>query len=161
MDKKQLFVKVVKEHQGLILKVAALYTNSSHDREDLSQEIVYQLWRSFDSFSGQAKISTWMYRISLNTAIKHLKQHKKAIATVPMDIETLSVPDRSEKDEQLIKTLYDNIRLLNLLEKGIIMLYLDGKSHEEIAAIIGLSITNVGTKISRIREKLKAHIKHK
>jgi RNA polymerase sigma factor (sigma-70 family) len=159
MDKKELFIKVIKENEGLIFKVTTLYTNSPEDRSDLSQEIIYQLWKSFGSFNEQSKLSTWMYRVALNTAIYHLKQNKRGIATTPIDIDALRFADEKDTEaEERIKMLYQHIQLLNLLEKGVILLYLEGKSHEEIAAIIGLSVTNVGTRISRIREKLKTQI---
>ena len=100
-----------------------------------------------------------MYRVSLNTAIYHLKQTKRRINTIPIDLETqLFSDDRDKEEEERIKLLYQQIQLLNLLEKGIIILYLDGKSHEEIASIVGISISNVGTRISRIKVKLRTQI---
>lgn len=100
-----------------------------------------------------------MYRVSLNTAIYHLKQTKRRINTIPIDLETqLFSDDRDKEEEERIKLLYQQIQLLNLLEKGIIILYLDGKSHEEIASIVGISISNVGTRISRIKVKLRTLI---
>lgn len=159
MDIKKQFTKVIKENEGLIFKITTLYTNSIQDRNDLYQEIVYQLWKSFASFNEQSKLSTWMYRVSLNTAIYHLKQTKRRINTIPIDLETqLFTDDRDKEEEERIKLLYQHIQLLNLLEKGIIILYLDGKSHEEIASIVGISISNVGTKISRIKVKLRTQI---
>jgi len=159
MDIKQHFTKVIKENEGLIFKITTLYTNSIQDRKDLYQEILYQLWKSFTSFNEQSKLSTWMYRVSLNTAIYHLKQTKRRINTIPIDLETqLFSDDRDKEEEERIKLLYQQIQLLNLLEKGIIILYLDGKSHEEIASIVGISISNVGTRISRIKVKLRTLI---
>jgi RNA polymerase sigma-70 factor (ECF subfamily) len=159
MDIKQHFTKVIKENEGLIFKITTLYTNSLQDRKDLYQEILYQLWKSFTSFNEQSKLSTWMYRVSLNTAIYHLKQTKRRINTIPIDLETqLFSDDRDKEEEERIKLLYQQIQLLNLLEKGIIILYLDGKSHEEIASIVGISISNVGTRISRIKVKLRTLI---
>ncbi|OBX25385.1 RNA polymerase sigma-70 factor (ECF subfamily) [Gelidibacter algens] len=162
MDKKELFTKVIKKNEGLIFKVAILYTNSLQDREDLSQEIVFQLWKSFDSFNEQSKLSTWMYRVALNTAIYNLKQSKKRIETTAIELETMQFADVLDKtEEERIKLLYEHVQRLNLLEKGIILLYLEGKSHVEIASIIGITTSNVGTKISRIREKIKSQITKK
>lgn len=159
MDLKERFTKVIKENEGLIFKITTLYTNSVEDRNDLYQEIVYQLWKSFASFNGQSKISTWMYRVALNTAIYHLKQTKRRVNTIPINLETERFADnRDKEDEERIKQLYEHIQLLNLLEKGITLLYLEGKSHEEIASIVGISTSNVGTRISRIKEKLKSQI---
>jgi len=146
----------------LIFKVAILYTGSLQDREDLYQEIVFQLWKSLDSFNEQSKLSTWMYRLALNTAIYNLKQSKRRIETTSIELETMQFADDFDKtEEERIKLLYEHVQMLNLLEKGIILFYLEGKSHQEIASIIGITTSNVGTKISRIREKLKSQITKK
>lgn len=159
MDKKNRFIKVIKENEGLIFKVATLYTNSLQDKEDLYQEIVFQLWKSFDTFKEQSKLSTWMYRVAMNTAIYNLKSIKRQISTISIDTETerfSEVVDKSE--EERFRLLYENIQRLNLFERGIILLYLEGKNHQEIAEIIGITTSNVGTKISRIKQKLKSKI---
>lgn len=159
MDKKSRFIKVIKQHQGLIFKVATLYTNSLHDNEDLRQEIVYQLWKSFDTFNEQAKLSSWMYRVAMNTAIYNLKSSKKQISTIAIDDRTerhADVVDKSEEERESL--LYESIRTLSLLDRGIVLLYLEEKSHKEIAEIVGISSSNVGTRISRIKEKLKSQI---
>ncbi|MDO8896713.1 MAG: RNA polymerase sigma factor [Bacteroidales bacterium] len=159
MDKKSRFIKVIKQNEGLIFKVATLYTNSLQDKEDLYQEIVFQLWKSFDTFNEQSKLSTWMYRVAMNTAIYNLKSAKRQINTISIDTETewfVDIVDKSE--EESIRLLYESIQRLNLLERGIVLLYLEGKSHQEIAEIVGITISNVGTKISRIKEKLKFQI---
>jgi len=159
MDIKDRFVQVIKENEGLIFKITTLYTNNTEERSDLYQEIVYQLWKSFSSFRGQSKISTWIYRVALNTSIYFLKKDKRKVTTVPINMEMLNpADDFDEEEEKRIKMLYEHIRLLNLLEKGIILLYLEGKSYQEIAHITGLSQTNVGTRLSRIKEKLKSQI---
>lgn len=162
MEKKEEFIKVVKANEGLIYKITTLYTDGKQDRKDLYQEIVYQLWKSFCTFNEKSKLSTWMYRVALNTAIFHLKQSKRRPDTIPFEFEMDWLGEEGDKaEEEKIKILYDHIQQLNLLEKGIILLYLEGKSHEEIAEIVGISVSNVGTKISRIKEKLKSQIKKK
>ncbi|MFC2187388.1 RNA polymerase sigma factor [Peijinzhouia sedimentorum] len=159
MDKKERFIKVIKDNEGLIFKVATLYTNNLQDKEDLCQEIVFQLWKSFDSFNEMSKLSTWMYRVAMNTAIYNLKSSKKQVNTSPIDLTTLRFADVTDQlEEDRLKLLYEHIQMLNLFEKGIILLFLEGKSHQEIAEFIGISISNVGTKISRIKEKLKSQI---
>lgn len=159
MDKKDRFIKVIKENEGLIFKVATLYTNRIQDKEDLYQEIVFQLWKSFHTFKEQSKLSTWMYRVAMNTAIYNLKSVKRQINTISIDTETERLPEVVDKsDEERLRLLYENIKALNLLDRGIILLYLEGKNHREIAEIIGISTTNVGTKILRIKEKLKSNI---
>lgn len=159
MDKKDRFTDVIKKNQGLIFKVATLYTNSLEDREDLYQEIVFQLWKSFDTFNEQSKLSTWMYRVAMNTAIYNLKSSKRKVNTIPIDFQTERFADVLDKtEEERIKVLYEQIQRLSLLEKGLILLYLEDKSHQEIASIIGITTSNVGTKIARIKERLKTQI---
>ncbi len=157
MPKQEEFVRIIKENQGLIYKVAALYTEQKQDRNDLYQEIVFQLWKSFDSFRAESKISTWMYRIALNTAIGQLNKRKKRGREVGMEVLPQIVTDPSSDIlEERVKLLHREIQNLNILEKGIILLLLEGKKYHEIAEITGLSATNVGTRISRIKEKLKS-----
>lgn len=159
MDKKSRFIKVIKQNDGLIFKVATLYTNSLQDKEDLYQEIVFQLWKSFDTFNEQSKLSTWMYRVAMNTAIYNLKSVKRQINTISINTKTERFADIVDKaEEERIRLLYESIQTLNLLDRGIVLLYLEGKSHQEIAEIIGITTSNVGTKISRIKEKLKTQI---
>lgn len=159
MDKKEIFITAIKNNEGLIFKIAFIYTNNIEDRNDLVQEIVYQLWKSFDSFHQKSSLSTWMYRVAMNVAIYHLKIAKRKVLTVPMDGQFL---DFNEEDNSGIEEKWQAFRQhlnnLNLLDKGIVMLYLEKKSYEEIAQIVGISISNVGTKLSRIKEKLKKQI---
>ncbi len=159
MQHKTIFIKAIQENEGLIYKVAAFYTNTKDDRDDLVQEIIYSLWKSFDSFKQNSSLSTWMYQVAMNVAIYHLKKSKKTVTTIPIDVALLNSPESNADDaEEKLKILQEHIKDLNLLDKGIVMLYLESKSHEEIAQIIGISKTNVGTKLSRIREKLKSKI---
>lgn len=159
MDKKERFIKAIQENEGLIYKVATFYTNSKDDRDDVVQEIIYSLWKSFDSFKQVSSLSTWMYQIAMNVAIFHLKRSKKAVTTIPIETGLLNSPESiSDNDEEKLKALQEHMKDLNLLDKGILILYLESKSHEEIAQITGISKTNVGTKLSRIKEKLKSKI---
>ena len=90
MDKKDTFITAINEQKGLIFKVASMYTNSIEDRNDLTQEIVYQLWKSFDTFQQKSSLSTWIYRVALNVAIYHLKTSKRKIKTEPLDKQFLN-----------------------------------------------------------------------
>ena len=159
MDKTQQFLKALNEHKGLIFKVASIYTNNIDDRNDLAQEIIYQLWKSFDTFGQKSSLTTWIYRVAMNVAIYHLKNRNRKIQTVPLDEQIIDFHevDSNEIEEKwlLLKQHIDN---LNLLDKGIIILHLENKSYEEIGQIIGISASNVGTKLSRIKEKLKEQI---
>jgi len=159
MQSKQEFIKIVKQNEGVIYKVAKVYTNSREDEQDLYQDIVYQLWRSFGSFRSEAKISTWMYRIALNTAIAHLNKEKKKGNQVPIDELLLNKTDTSDIPiDERSEVLYAQIKELSTIEKGIILLYLEGKTYDEIASITGFSSTNVGTRLGRIKQKLIAQI---
>ena len=159
VDKKDIFIKAIQENEGLIYKVAAFYTNSKDDRADLVQEIIYTLWKSFETFKQQSALSTWMYQVAMNVAIFHLKKSKKSITTTAIDLTVFNFPETASDDfEEKLEVLHTHIKDLNLFDKGILMLYLESKSHEEIAEIIGISKTNVGTKLSRIKEKLKKQI---
>jgi len=159
VDKKEQFIAAIRENEGFIYKIAAVYTNNADDKNDLVQEIIYQLWKSFDSFNNQSALSTWMYRVALNVAIYQLKASKKRVVTISIDeqlLDHLQVDDSG--NEERWKIFKQQIDSLNLLDKAIVMLYLDNKSYDEIAAIIGISKTNVGTKLLRIKEKLRSQI---
>lgn len=159
MDKKETFIASIKENEGLIFKIASVYSNSYHDKQDLVQEIIYQLWKSYHTFNQKSSLSTWMYRVALNVSIYQLKISKRRVSTLPIEDKLL---DYQETDSADIENKWEAFRLqidnLNLLDKAIVMLYLDNKSYDEIAEVIGISPSNVGTKLSRIKEKLKTKI---
>ncbi|RFS17902.1 RNA polymerase sigma factor [Emticicia sp. C21] len=156
MDKKEKFIKAIKENESLIFKITSVYTNNTDDKEDLVQEIIYQLWKSFDSFNQQSSLSTWMYRVALNVAIYQLKIAKRRVFTVEIDEHILNYQDEDNSAiEQKWELFRQQIESLNLLDKAIVMLYLDNKSYDEIAEIIGITVSNVGTKLQRIKEKLR------
>ncbi len=162
MQKEEAFVQLIKQHQALIYKVSALYTDLRQDQNDLYQEIVYQLWKSFDSFRAESKVSTWMYRVALNTAIGQLDKRKRRPNEVSLDIVNLSRGDEYDTlQEERIRLLHQQIQKLNIIERGIILLVLEGRKYEEISEITGFSITNVGTRVSRIKEKLKTEMINK
>ena len=159
MEKKDTFIKAIQEHERLIFKVASFYTDSKDDRDDLVQDIIYNLWKSFDTFQQRSSFSTWMYRVAMNVAIIHLKQRKRKVQSVPIDIGTLNFAETGfDGDEDKLQVLRKLVNDLNLFDKGILMLYLENKSHTEIAEIIGISKSNVGTKLSRIKEKFRQQV---
>lgn len=160
MHTKKDFIQHIKENEGIIYKVARLYTNSAEDQKDVYQEIVYQLWKSYPSFKADSKISTWMYRVALNTAISNLKKEKRKGTRVTIDNFLLNKIDHIDTVmEERITLLYAHIKKLSVVEKGIILLHLEGKNYDEIAIITGFTATNVGTRLARIKNKLKSQIK--
>lgn len=158
MRKEEAFTQIIKENEGIIFKITSVYTNTSEDQKDLYQEIVFQLWRGFESFRGDSKISTWMYRVALNTAFTHLRKEKRKGNRVELDYIDLKYEASDPVLEERLKQMYEQIRLLSDLEKGLILLLLEGKKYEEIASITGLTASNVGTRISRIKQKLKKQL---
>jgi RNA polymerase sigma-70 factor (ECF subfamily) len=159
VSKKESFITAIKNNEGIIYKIAAVYTNDVHDKNDLVQEIIYQLWKSFDSFDQRSALSTWMYRVAMNVAVYHLKTSKRKINTVSLQGEfTDIIETENAQFEEKLQIFRTHLNNLNLLDKGIVMLYLEDKSYEEIAQIIGISASNVGTKLSRIKEKLRTQI---
>lgn len=159
MPKKEDFVRIIKQHEGVIFKITTMYTDNRDDQKDLYQDVVYQLWKSFDSFRSESKISTWMYRIALNTALTRLKKSKRMGNAVSIDRVVLEQTDNYDREfEEKLGVLYAHIKQLNVIEKGLMLLLLEGKKYEEIAEITGLSPSNVGTKISRIKQKLAKQI---
>jgi RNA polymerase sigma-70 factor (ECF subfamily) len=160
MTKEEAFTGKINQHEGIIYKITRLYTQNEEDQKDLYQEIVYQLWKGFNGYKGDAKVSTWMYRIALNTALFHSKKKKRRGYSVPLDGILLKQENYEPLLEERLIVLYTNIRNLGDIDRGIIFLFLEGKKHEEIAAITGITTSNVGTRMARIKEKLRTHIKN-
>lgn len=155
---KNKFIQIIKENQNLVFKICYSYCHDSEDRKDLEQEIILQLWKSFKKFDGRVKISTWMYRVALNTAISfyrktsnHNKKH------LPIDESIISLPniEKTTDLEENISLLYKSIDKFNKIDKALMLLYLDNNKYKDIAEILGISETNVATKISRIKNELK------
>lgn len=151
------FEKVLETHKGIIYKVAAAYCRNAEDRKDLIQEITIQIWNSLPRYDPNYKLSTWIYRIALNVSISWYRKSKKQQQVVSLEEAPHSLIDESrlEKTKGQISQLYRFLGTLKEMDKALMLLYLDEKSHAEIAEILGISKTNVGTKISRIKKKLQ------
>jgi RNA polymerase sigma-70 factor, ECF subfamily len=160
--RKEQFVSDFEKNIGIILKISRAYTNTTHDREDLINDIALELWKSYPKFNGDSKISTWFYRIALNVSMNY-KRKKKPNLMFFHEVNQIKVSEwlDKEEDNEQIDLLYECIDNLNEFNKAIIILYLDGNSHDEISMITGISKTNVGTRISRIKEQLKERVKQK
>jgi RNA polymerase sigma-70 factor (ECF subfamily) len=152
------FVALLDEHRKILYKVARSYCRNPADREDLVQEMAVQLWRSFSRYDDRYRFSTWMYRVALNVAISFSRSEtRRSRHVVPADdslLEIAAVPESAEADEEL-HLLHSFIGQLDELDRALMLLYLDGNRYDSIAEILGISETNVGTKISRIKEKLR------
>lgn len=158
MTQTEIFLTILEDHKGILYKVANCYCKDYEDKKDLVQEMVYQLWRSLDKYNGQVKYSTWVYRIALNIAISFYRKERNNRAN-KMEITggILEFPDDSfsHEENQDLNRLQEFIRDLKELDRALILLYLEEKSYKEIAEIIGITETNVATKISRIKGILK------
>jgi len=159
-EQEAIFIQHIRENRGIIYKICNSYCANKSDREDLAQEIIYHLWRSFGSFDPAYKFSTWMYRVALNVAISFYRQEKKLQHHYPVseDLivfeETTTARTEEEKNLQLLQQF---ITELKEVDKAIILLYLDNHSHREMAAITGFTETNIATRINRIKEKLRTN----
>jgi RNA polymerase sigma-70 factor (ECF subfamily) len=154
------FTEIIEKNQGIIFKVSAMYCNDFICREDLVQEILLQLWKSFPSFDKTRKYTTWMYRIALNTAISQWRKDKtrKEVSTDKLPI-IISDDDLNNEKSERVRILNIAINNLNKAEKSIIILYMDDYPYNEISEITGISVSNVGVKINRIKKKLQNHLK--
>ena len=160
---RQEFTNIIKEHQHLIFKICYSYCNQYEDRKDLEQEILIQVWRSLKKFDHGVKLSTWIYRVALNTAISFHRKHSKNTTHTTLNESIISLSNEHDAfilDEK-IEALYKFINRLGDFDKALILLYLDEKPQKEIASIMGISESNVATKISRIKLKLKNNFKSK
>ena len=155
----EIFTRLLEQHGGIIRKVALGYTNTFADRQDLAQEITLQLWRAYPRYAPERPFSTWMYRIALNVAISFLRRHthpvRQALSLEENEIEVVDeAAGRTEPDER-IALLQQVIASLAPLDRGLMLLYLDDHSYREIAAVLGLTETNVATKLNRLKQRVR------
>jgi len=141
----------------MIHKICNLYGHTPHEREDLFQEIVVQLWKGYPGFRGDAKFSTWLYRVALNTAISGLRKKEKYIAYVDPSILPTTLQDLNDTntEQEQLQQLYEAIRKLGEIDRAITMLYLEDRSYEEMEEILGITQNNLRVKMNRIKEKLR------
>jgi len=149
------FERTIRENAGVLHKLCRVYTFNADEYEELFQEMLVQIWRSTEKFRGEAKLSTWIYQICINTALgfrSKLVRRKKRFEPLDGKIFIQPAPD-TEKDEHL-QRLYNAIRELKPIDRAIVSLYLDDKSYEEAAQILGISKTNVATRLMRLKKQL-------
>lgn len=154
------FLRDITNNQGIIIKVCRMYCSDQADHEDLFQEIVLQLWKSYARFNGLSKVSTWMYRVALNTAITSLRRKKRRPDRHRLTPAQHGVPspDHQRIDVEYHHQLQGAIDSLNKFDRALMLLYLDEKSYKEMAEIMGLTESNIGVKINRIKNKLRKTI---
>lgn len=158
-SKEKDFIDAIEPHKGIIYKVSKVYCDDINDQEDLRQEILYQLWSSIDSFRNQSQLSTWIYRVALNTAILFFKKGKKETEKViEYNQWQEKYIDEADETEDKLKLLYQSFQYLDRIEKAIIYMYLEDKSHNEIAETLGISAVNARVKLHRTKEKIKSII---
>lgn len=151
------FEKHIREHELLLRKVCRIYAYTDADREDLFQEVVIQLWRAYPKFKGHSKLSTWLYRVAINTAVSGLRKKKDFIQSY----EPAALPERASEhpgandEEERLQQLYHAIEQLNAVEKAIVMLYMDDRPYEEMEEIIGVNQGSLRVRMNRIKEKLR------
>lgn len=158
MNRKQdIFADLIEQNQGIIHKVCRSYADTKEEHQDMFQEVVLQLWNSFDSFKEESKFSTWMYRVALNTAITLFRKKKRTITTTEMEqAPPLRLQESMDADtKEQIDILYKAIKHLTEVERALVLLYLDEKPYKEIAETIGISEVNARVKMNRVKAKLK------
>lgn len=160
LTKQEDFLRLIDLHKGILYKVSKMYMEDAEDRNDLVQEIILQLWHSYERFAGNSQFSTWMYRVSLNTALTYFKKEKK----ISNQFTALGNIDKAEEDEGEDKEMqlalfYRAVHELNKVEKALIFLYLEGQNHKEIATNLGISEGNARVKLNRTKEKIQVIIK--
>ena len=158
---KDEFLEILKNYQGILHKVNLVYFHNPSDREDNFQEIVYQLWKSFPALQNKNSLGSWIYAVSINTSLLRLRKEQRIEyrKELPDFIDKTDMVEDLSKNEQF-SLLMQAIYKLNEIDKSIMLLYLEEKSYTEIAKILGISLSNVGVRISRAKELLKQNLKH-
>jgi len=152
-DKEHQFELLVREHKRTIYTVCYMFSHNKTEVDDLFQEVLIRLWNGFDHYEGRSSARTWVYRVALNTAINQDKKERRRIDTVPLTVDI----DPFEADDpkaQQVRKLHDLISQLELIDRSLILLWLEGIPYDEIGAIIGITPNNVGVRLARIKEKL-------
>lgn len=150
---KENFIQIINNNRGIIRSLCKVYYGRAEDQEDAFQDVVLQLWRSFDSFRGESEISTWIYRVSLNTILNKIRGDKRSVTAGPIDTPHLYISHAKADDN--VELLSMIIRSLKDIDKAIVVLYLEGYRNKEIAGILKMSQTNVATRLNRVKAELK------
>lgn len=154
VDRENEFIRIIRQNERIIYKVCSFYTSDDLPIADLYQEIIVNLWTGYSKFRGESSLSTWIYRVALNTCISGIRKEKRMPKGMSVDGLQEALPDSKCMAEE-INEMYKLIHQLKDMERAIILLWLEEKSYQEIAEITGLTISNVATKLKRIKVKLK------
>ena len=149
------FTKMVKEYRKTIYTVCYFYSKDSEEVNDLYQEILINLWKGFEKFRGESSLKTWIWRVSLNTCNNLERKKKSCVQTIPLSIDIDLYHDDDEHSKQ-IQMLYDRINRLDVFDRAIILLWLENMNYQDIADVVGISLSNVTTRLFRIKEQLKS-----
>ncbi|MBN9285549.1 MULTISPECIES: sigma-70 family RNA polymerase sigma factor [unclassified Flavobacterium] len=160
INDEQSFLEYIEKHKGILKRITKMYAYNNEDRQDLQQDIIVQLWKSYNTFRGESKFSTWMYRVGVNTAITYLKKEKRSIQFQYKENfpELVFEEYKNEKDNQL-QIFYRAVQELNQIEKAIIFYFMEGMTHKETALQLGISDINVRVRLNRTKDKLQKIIK--
>jgi RNA polymerase sigma-70 factor (ECF subfamily) len=161
VDRKRKFLELIEQNQDIVHKICGLYAGNRDDHKDLSQEIICQLWKSYQSFRGDSKFTTWMYKVGLNTALLNVRRNRRRVRTESLrehhgDIPAgIAGPDKHTE----LNRLYEAINRLPKFDRAILLLHLEQLPYREIAEVIGISEANVSVRLVRIKKKLKERLK--
>jgi RNA polymerase sigma-70 factor (ECF subfamily) len=151
-NQEEEFIEMLRDYNRIVYKVASFYTDENNTIDDLYQEVVLNLWKSYPSFRKESQLSTWIYRVALNTCVSFYRKSKRKPGHVKM---SPNIHNIYHEENEALAELYANINRLGRLERALILLYLEDRPQKEIAEIMGITPTNVSTKINRIKEKLR------
>ena len=153
-NKESLFTNFVQQHKSTIYTVCYMFSNDEDEVKDLFQDTLLNLWKGFDTFRGDSKASTWVYRITMNTCISadRRRRHRKDTTPLSMDV---NLYEDNDSDTLQVKMLHNRINKLGLVDRAIVLMWLENMTYEEIASVVGISAQNVGVKLYRIKEQLK------
>ncbi len=159
MYSEQEFINAVRDNQNIVHKVCNLYMQHDGDKEDLFQEILLNAWKGIKNFKGEAKFSTWLYRVALNTAITFYRKDQRKVAFSELNEQQVSVAENTQGEEDQMIAMYKAISTLSNIDKALVMLYLENYDYLEIGHIMGITANNVAVKMNRIKIKLKEYSK--
>ena len=157
MSQEEHFLDFLEQYKHLIWKISGVYCKDEEERKDLIQEIILQLWKSFPNYDNQYSMTTWAYRIALNVSISYVRKTITRNKAIQQYKYAISLPEIDNEKKEQLKLLYDSIGFLKPFDKAIISMYLENCDHKEISEVLGISVTNVSTRLSRIRKQLKEH----